>query len=454
MEHEELLAKITELTNVVKENGGLNGLRREELVADFKALLDEQAKAFQASQPERRGEMGELPLTQVKGRYGRILKSFADHGEARVNGTAIKPVDLLLAKQLMEAASNAQNARVGLSKQAYAPSQDLVEAVKAMSSTGTNTGAELVPENLAADIWEDMFVASRVFADLPEQPMTSDPQDMAELGTMIFKKGTQNTATTAQDLATAERQLTTTELLAEVDWSYNLDEDAVIAMMPAIRMEATRAGAEYMDGFALNADATNAATGNINLDDDDPDDASYYLTAGQDGLRHAFLVDATGQGSNVNAAISDAGMAVILAKLGKYGLDPVNMRIVPDVQTYLSMLGLTNVATVDKYGAAATIASGELAKYRGIPVIPSPMMPLTEADGKACKTAGSNTKGQLVAYNRLLWKRGQRRGLTIEIDRDIQKRQMILVVSYRIAVGCRGARAAIKHVAGGYNITV
>lgn len=454
MDYEELLAKITELTNVVKENGGLNGLRREDLVADFEKLLDKQSELFQAAQPVRKGEGMEVPPYQVKGRYGRVLKSFADHGEARVNGTPIKPVDLLLAKRLMESAHLAQQAQGGIKQQAFAPSDDLVEAVKAMSSTGTNTGAEFVPENLAAGIWEDMFVASRVFADLPEQPMTSDPQDMAEIGSLAFAKGTQNTAATAQDLATAERTLTTTELLAEVNWSYSLDEDAVVAMMPTIRMEMTRAGAEYMDAFALNADATNAATGNINLDDDDPDDTAYYLSAGQDGLRHAFLVDAPGQGSNVNAAISDAGMTVILNKLGKYGLNPNDVRIVPDVQTYLAMLGLTNVSTVDKYGAAATIATGELAKYRGIPVIPSAVMPLTEADGKACKTAGSNVKGQIVTYNRLMWKRGQRRGLTIEIDRSIQKRQMIMVTSFRIAVGCRGARASIKHVTGGYNITL
>jgi hypothetical protein len=81
-------------------------------------------------------------------------------------------------------------------------------------------------------------------------------------------------------------------------------------------------------------------------------------------------------------------------------------------------------------------------------------MPLTEADGKVSTTAGNNTKGQLVAYNRLMWRRGSRRGLTIEIDRSIQKRQMIMVVSFRIAVGCRGTRSTAKHTAGGYNITV
>jgi len=451
---EELLAKIAELTNAVKENNGLNELDRNKLVEDFKATMAEYNQKLIDALPVRKGEGGEIPDVEVKGRYGRILKEFKNHGEARVNGTPVKPLDLILAKRLMDSAYSAQAKGLALPKPAFAPSEDLNAAVKAMTSTGIGTGAELVPENLAGVLWEDMYAASRVFADLPEQPMTSDPQDIGLMGNMTFKKGTQNTAAAAQDLTTSESKLTTTELLAEVNWSYNLDEDAIIAMMPAFRIEAARAGAEHMDMFALNADATDAATGNINLDDADPDADSYYLTAGQDGIRHQFLVDNTAQGEAVAAALDDAKMALILNPLGKYGLDLQNLRIVPDVQTYLSMLALSSVKTVDVYGPAATIATGELAKYRGISIIPSAGMPLTEADGKVSTTAGNNTKGQLAAYNRLMWRRGSRRGLTIEIDRSIQKRQMIMVVSFRIAVGNRGTRSTATHTVGGYNITV
>lgn len=454
MNLEELLAKIAELTNAVKDNKGLNGLNRDELKAELEQVMKQYNDELLKSLPVRPGEATEIPPVQVKGRYGRLVKDFNEHGEARVNGTPVKPIDLVLAKAMMDAAYAAQARGQALPQKAFAPSEDLAEVVKAMTSTDAAAGAELVPENLAGELWEDMYVASKVFADLPEQPMTSDPMDIGLLGNMVFKKGTQNTAVTAQDIVTGESKLTTTELLAEVNWSYNLDEDAVIAMMPAFRLEAARAGAETMDAFALNADATDAATGNINLDDADPDADSYYLTAGQDGIRHQFLVDNTGQGSSVAAALDDAKMAAILAKLSKYGLDLQNVRIVPDVQTYLSMLALASVKTVDVYGPQATIVTGELAKYRGIPVIPSPVISLTEADGKVSNTGSNNTKGQLAAYNRLMWRRGSRRGLTIELDRSIQKRQMIMVVSFRIAIGCRGTRSTAKHTAGGYNITV
>jgi HK97 family phage major capsid protein len=456
MELEELLAKITELTNAVKENKGTDGLNKEALVADLKSLMEEYNQKLIAAMPQRRGEETEIRTGEVKGKFGGVVKEIGKHGRGRFNGVEVKAVDLILAKHLLDRANALR--RDGKSfdgvDKLRPVSEDLAAAVKAMTSTGSGTGDELVPTNIAAEIWNDFYAQSKVFADLPEQPMASDPQQISMVSGLTFRKGTQNTASTATDSATSSSLLTATEQVAEVNWSYDLDEDAVIAMMPLFRQMAARDGAEQMDAFALNADATNASTGNINLDDDDPADDSYYLTAGQDGLRHQFLVDNTGQGSNVNAAIGDAGIATILAKMGKYALDYVNCRIVPDIQTYLTMLTMTNVATVDKYGPSATVLTGELAKYRGIPIIPSASMPLTEADGKACKTAGSNTKGQLVAYNRLMWRRGSRRGLTIEVDRLIQKRQLVMVVSFRIAVGAWGTRSTAKHTAGGYGITV
>lgn len=451
---DELLAKITELTNTVKENGGLNGLRRDELVADFKALLDEQQRQQLEAQPDRKGEESpdevKRAAAQYKGRYAREVKDIAERGAYRFGGQSIKGIDLYMAEQVMQKAFESKTPG------AKPPSDDLVNAVKALSSTGSGTGDELVPTNMAGELWGDFFLASRIASDLPSMPMPTDPFDVPlGLGNVTWRKGVQNTATTASDPATAKVTLTSTEQIAEVNWSYNLDEDAVIAMMPALRQSIAQSGGEQMDAFVINADGTDAATGNINSDDADPANDSYFLSEGQDGLRHLWLVDNTGQGNSAGGdALTDADMVVLLKDLGKWGTDLNSCRIVPDILSYFSMLGLTNVATVDKFGPAATILTGELAKYRGIPVVPSASMPLTEADGKVSATPASNTLGQITAYNRNGWRVGFRRGLTIEVDRSIQKRQMIMVVSFRIAVAAYGTRSAVKHTAGLYNILV
>jgi hypothetical protein len=51
-----------------------------------------------------------------------------------------------------------------------------------------------------------------------------------------------------------------------------------------------------------------------------------------------------------------------------------------------------------------------------------------------------------------MWKVAFKRQLTIEVDRNIQKRQFIMVVSFRIAVAARGTRSTEKHTAGVHGI--
>jgi hypothetical protein len=241
--------------------------------------------------------------------------------------------------------------------------------------------------------------------------------------------------------------------VTEINWSYDLDEDAIVAVMPTLRQELARDGAEQIDRFILNADATNAGTGNINLDDADPDDDSYYLSAGQDGIRHFYLVDNTAQSTDINTTLTDALLRAGIARLGKYAADVDNLVMVTDVETYVNgMLALTNVVTVDKFGPRATVLTGALSSYQGIPIIVSGAMAEAEDDGKVSTTANNNDEGQIALFHRDMWKVGFRRQLLMEVDRNIQKRQFLMVVSFRIAVAARGTRSTAKHTAGIHGI--
>lgn len=66
---------------------------------------------------------------------------------------------------------------------------------------------------------------------------------------------------------------------------------------------------------------------------------------------------------------------------------------------------------------------------------------------------GTDT-GRLLLVNRTQWRKGFKRELLIETDRDIQKRQNVMVVSMRVAFAERsGTRASATHTAAQYNIT-
>jgi hypothetical protein len=249
--------------------------------------------------------------------------------------------------------------------------------------------------------------------------------------------------------------------VTEQNWSYTLDEDAIVAMAPALRSRLAQSGAEIIDAFVLNADATNAATGNINTDDAAPAADSYYLSDGQDGLRHQWLVDNTGQGVAASAALTDAKITEMLGKMGKYAINPAEVLLITDVQTYLNGFLKTGTgapgeyfSTLDKVGPNAVILTGQMGQYRGIPVIVSASAPTTEADGKVSATAANNTKGQITAVNRMMWYAGFRRELLIEMDRDIQRRMFIMVSSIRQAVAAHGTRSSASHVAGLRDITL
>lgn len=337
------------------------------------------------------------------------------------------------------------------------PSAELNETVeRALSATGTGTGDEFVPTGMAADLWNDFFLASKVVGSIGVTPMPTDPFDLPMTwGAVTWRKGGESSVTTPQDPATAKSTLTSTENLVEIDWSYNLDEDAVVAVLPSLRRELGRSGAEAIDAFALNADATATATGNINLDDSTPPSDSYYLTAGQAGIRKQGIIDNTAMVYNMNGALTDAGIRLMLSPMGKYAASPDRLVMAMDAATYVSqLLGLTNVATVDKFGPRATILTGQLASYAGIPVVVSESISKTEADGKLSVTGSNNTKGQIVCYNRDMWKVGFRRELLIEVDKDIKKRQFVMVVSFREAIAARGTRSTNTHTSAMRNITV
>lgn len=327
---------------------------------------------------------------------------------------------------------------------------------QALTATGALTGAELVPRAMASELWADAFLASKITADLGPIPSPTDPFDLPlSWGPIAWRKGVQNTAPTAETPATAKSTLTHTEQIAEVDWSYDLTEDGAMAIMPSLRSDLARSAAEQMDAFVLNADSTDAGTGNINLNDANPPDDSYYLSLGQDGIRHFFLVDHAGQGVDINTTLTDALLRAAIGRLGKYGAMVDRLRMVTNPETYvLSMLGLSNVVTVDKFGPTATVLTGQLASYGGVPVIVSESMLLAGDDGKLVASGASNDEGTIAIYHKDMWKTGFRRELMIEVDRDIKARQFIMVASFRQAVACRGPRtSATTHTAGVIGIT-
>ena len=327
----------------------------------------------------------------------------------------------------------------------------------AMDSTTAGSGDELVATLEARELWQDVNLQTLVAPIIPTFPMPSNPFEVPrQLGDVNFFPGTENTATADTALATGRTTLTAYELVGQVPYSFTLEEDGVIAMLPEIRAGLVRNVAEVLDDIILNADRSR--TNNINADGATISASTAgkaHWLLGYDGILHLPLVDNTAQANNHNAAVSDDMFNEIRAKLGKYGARPSQLAWVMDVNTFIRAQSVSQFRTMDKLGPNATLLTGMLGAVEGIPVIVSEQMTLADADGKITDGASSNTKGRLLLVNRTQWAQGFRRQLMIDVDRDTQKRQTVVTVSFRHALAERsGSRGSATHTGLQYNISL
>ena len=326
----------------------------------------------------------------------------------------------------------------------------------AMDSTTAGAGDELVAILEARELWMDVNLRTLVAPLIQTFSMPSNPFDMPrQLGDVSFYPGTENVSTTSTALGTGKTTLTAYELVGQTPYSFTLEEDAVIAMLPEIRAGLVRNVAEVLDDIILNADTT--TTNNINADGatiSTSDAGKAHWLIGYDGLVHLPLVDNTGQRNDHSAAVSDDMFNEIRAKLGKYGARPSELAWVMDVNTFIRSQSISEYRTMDKLGPNATLVTGMLGAIEGIPVIVSEQMKLADTDGKVTDAGNATDTGRLLIFNRTQWAQGFRREMTIDVDRDTQKRQTVVTVSFRHALSERsGTRSTATHTALQYDIT-
>ena len=330
---------------------------------------------------------------------------------------------------------------------------------KAMTSTGGNAGDEWVPTFASADLWTDIHLATVVASQIPRVAMPTNPYTLPTLDDDVTFRlaSTENTAVTASDLNTGAATLTAVKVMAEVDFSGELTEDSIIPIVPAIRANLVRRGAQTIDDLIVHGDTETGGTGNVNSDDTAPASTSFYLAF--NGLRKFCLVTNTGQVKQFAGAFTTTLFLNTRALLGKYGARPSDLLMITGVSTTNSIQDVAAFQTLEKYGPQATILTGEVGRVFGIPVLLSEAIPGTatdkvDDDGLYTTTSVStnDTDGWFVLVNKNSWKQGFRRELQIESWRDIKKDQNVLTCSFRQALIPSGI--ATTHTAVGYDITV
>jgi HK97 family phage major capsid protein len=226
---DEVLQNIQELTSTMKEHikaGDTATIDVKNLAVELEEMLEQQVKdkleEAEKNRPVRKGE--------IIGPPGFAEESLGVVESGKFIGQ--KMSDVLFAGKFLQRAAE-------LSPKDVKPLSEDMQ--KLLTATGSGTGDEFVPTGMAGELWNDFFLASRIVPTIGVVPMPTDPFDFpVGWGSITWRKGSAGEAAAAQDPATAKSTMTATEQIAEVNWNYDLDEDAIIAVLPTLRSELAR----------------------------------------------------------------------------------------------------------------------------------------------------------------------------------------------------------------------
>lgn len=343
-------------------------------------------------------------------------------------------------------------------------------AMRAMDTAESGYGSQLIGAQYVGDLWEAARPASNVFGLINTFEMTAPtaylPVEVDFPEMYLVSESTANNSSNFSTTKTGSNRVSVTAKKFAIHqmWSGEMEEDSIIPFVPFLRMQLAKSLAFYSDSVVLNGDDTNAGTGNINLDDADPADTKHYLAF--DGIRHAWIVDATAQGASAAGAITlnmlrDArGRMLDTTYYHDWGHpnDRNQLVFLCDVETGDRIALLDEVVSAKiQNGNSADLLNGQVASILGHPVVTSIAYSKTEADYKVSTTAGNNVKGQVTAFNRGGVTAGWRRRVRLETERIPATDQTRIVATLRMGLGRytpTGAASGIKWCAGIGNITL
>lgn len=325
--------------------------------------------------------------------------------------------------------------------------------VHAMDSTTTGEGDEFVPTELSANLIERVNLELRVLANLGVSPMPSQPFEIPGRASARKRlgKADEQTADTGQTkvkkVTPGSRKVTldAKKFAGEGLVSKEAEEDAIIAILPFLEEELVDYLAADLEDTSINGDTAGTHQDSDTTDADDP-------RRNWEGLRQLTPAAAKIDGAAA-AALTVAHLRGNRKSMGRFGVSPADLFHLLSIAGYIQLLSDTNVMTLDKYGAQATILTGELARVDGVPVIVSEYV-RTDLNATGVHDGVTETRQQALTVHRRGFVRGLRRGVSVQVLRELyaESDQDAVIVTTRQAFSSRH-EAAEPVVAYTYNIT-
>lgn len=318
-------------------------------------------------------------------------------------------------------------------------------ANEVMSTGQAGFGKEFVEEVvLSAELIDRLRESGSILAKATIKQMGGKKVDTAVRGAKLRMVGTtENTnaptggAVTGENKKgrTASLSLEAKTLIITVYYSDELLEDSIFDIAEFVMGEITDAYETSLHEIIINGDTVTGTT-NINWNGANtstlPDGNKTDFIKFDGGRKLAITKSAT---VNAGANLAVVNIRAARALMGVKGLNPANLVMVPDTETYFDLMNLSPVETLEKFGDAATIKNGVLTAIDGIEIVNREEMLKAAATGIIDGvTPGNNSKGQILIIHAPSLVVGIRRGLTTETSRYAEEQETGITGSARVAV--------------------
>lgn len=251
----------------------------------------------------------------------------------------------------------------------FAKEVDLRGRLKAFGTDVTGAGAEWIMTAVSSNFVEEYELERKVQALFREQPMSTNPFKLP-----VKKDGTKARIAT-EGGSHADSNFGTTDIefdairLKELYWFPDeLTEDSAPNLMEVGRSELMEAQMRAVEAAIINGD--NSAT---HMDSDIHAGSATLCEKAWKGLRKLALANSANGSTHdfSNGAISTVLLDTLRIKGKKWMLSPREGVLIVGSTSYGQMLSLDEVSTVDQFGPMATMLTGVLSVFRGIPIVVS-----------------------------------------------------------------------------------
>jgi HK97 family phage major capsid protein len=305
---------------------------------------------------------------------------------------------------------------------------ELSARLKAFGSTVSGGGDEWVPTLLSSAYIEEYQLARVVEDKFQEIPMASNPYEMpTQSGVTKARIIAENTQMTGANFTTGKMTYTATKLSEYYIIPEELNEDSAPAIYQLGTREVVEAQRRAVEAAILNGD--NDGT---HIDSDTQALGADVAEKAWKGLRRQALANTANGGTTdfSNGVVTEAGLRTMRQRMKKFGVNPSELIFFVDPVTYNQMMVLTNVSTIEKYGAAATIVTGELGRYQGVPIVISEYM-RSDLNATGVYDGVTVNRAGLLLVNMRRWYIGMRRPIRVKIQEDLPGQDRWLLASYQ-----------------------